>query len=58
VEDWEFDFFFAQGAEADERRARAFPLIAKQPDRFPDHGVSGPDLPCDDTVRRRFFGED
>ena len=58
VEDWEFDFFFAQGAEADARRARAFPLIAEQPDRFPDHGAGGPDLACDDNVRRRFFGED
>jgi menaquinone-9 beta-reductase len=58
VEDWEFDFFFGQGAEADARRARAFPLIAQQPERFPDHGASGPDLPCDDSVRRRFFGEE
>jgi 2-polyprenyl-6-methoxyphenol hydroxylase-like FAD-dependent oxidoreductase len=58
VEDWEFDFFFGQGAEADARRARAFPLIAQEPDRFPDHGVSGPDLAHDDRVRRRFFAEE
>jgi menaquinone-9 beta-reductase len=58
VEDWEFDFFFAQGEEAEARRARALPLIMKEPDRFPDHGFSGPDLPCDESVRRRFFGED
>jgi 2-polyprenyl-6-methoxyphenol hydroxylase-like FAD-dependent oxidoreductase len=58
VEDWQFDFFFEQGAEADARRARAFPLIMQEPDRFPDHGVSGPDLPYDDRVRRRFFGEE
>jgi 2-polyprenyl-6-methoxyphenol hydroxylase-like FAD-dependent oxidoreductase len=58
VEDWEFDFFFAQGAEADARRARAFPLLAQEPDRFPDHGVSGPDLPYDERVRRRFFAEE
>ena len=58
VEDWEFDFFFGQGPEADARRARAFPLIVQEPDRFPDHGFSGPDLPCDDGVRRRFFGEE
>jgi 2-polyprenyl-6-methoxyphenol hydroxylase-like FAD-dependent oxidoreductase len=57
VEDWEFDFFFGQGAEADARRARALPLIMRQPDRFPDHGFSGPELPHDDSVRRRFFGE-
>jgi len=58
VEDWEFDFFFGQGADADARRARALPLIMQEPDRFPDHGASGPDLPCDDRVRRRFFGEE
>ena len=54
----EFDFFFEQGTEADARRARALPLIAQEPDRFPDHGVSGPDLPYDERVRRRFFGEE
>jgi len=58
VEGWQFDFFFAQGQQADARRARALPLIMKEPDRFPDHGASGPDLPYDDNVRRRFFGED
>jgi menaquinone-9 beta-reductase len=58
VEDWEFDFFFAQGPEADARRARALPLIMQQPDRFPDHGFSGPELSHDDSVRRRFFGEE
>ncbi|HXZ87358.1 MAG TPA: FAD-dependent monooxygenase [Candidatus Binataceae bacterium] len=58
IEDWEFDFFFGQGQEADARRARALPLIMKEPDRVPDHGFSGPDLPSDDSVRRRFFGED
>ena len=58
VEDWEFDLFFGQGPEADARRARAFALMAREPDRFPDHGASGPDLPCNDSVRRRFFGEE
>jgi menaquinone-9 beta-reductase len=58
VEDWQFEFFFGQGPKADARRAEAFPLIMQEPDRFPDHGFSGPDLPCDDSVRRRFFGEE
>jgi len=58
VEDWHFEFFFGHGPEADERRARAFPLLLQEPDRFPDHGASGPDLPSDDRVRRRFFGEE
>jgi 2-polyprenyl-6-methoxyphenol hydroxylase-like FAD-dependent oxidoreductase len=58
VEDWEFSLFFEQGAEADARRSRAFTRITQEPDRFPDHGVSGPELPCNDHVRRRFFGEE
>jgi len=58
VEDWLFEMFFALGPEADSLRARALPKIAADPTRFPDHNVSGPDLPCDDSVRRRFFGED
>jgi menaquinone-9 beta-reductase len=57
-QDWLFDLFFELGSEADARRARALPLIASDPLRMPDHLFSGPDLPCDDSVRRRFFGED
>jgi 2-polyprenyl-6-methoxyphenol hydroxylase-like FAD-dependent oxidoreductase len=55
---WFFDLFFAQGPEADKLRARAMPLLAAEPERIPDHNLSGPDLPCDDMVRRRFFGEE
>jgi menaquinone-9 beta-reductase len=58
VEDWYFELFLRQGPEAAARRARALPLFATQPDRAPDHFFSGPDLPCDDRVRRRFFGEE
>ncbi len=58
VEDWFFELFFGQGAEADERRMRALPLLMQEPDRTPDHMMSGPDLPCDENVRRRFFAED
>jgi 2-polyprenyl-6-methoxyphenol hydroxylase-like FAD-dependent oxidoreductase len=57
-EDWQSHLFFAQGPEADAIRTRALPLISQDPTRYPDHGFSGPDLPCDDSVRRRFFGED
>ena len=57
VSGWAFDLFFERGTEADQRRARALPLLAQQPDRFPDHLFSGPDLPADDQVRQRFFGE-
>ncbi|MBV8359583.1 MAG: FAD-dependent monooxygenase [Deltaproteobacteria bacterium] len=55
---WFFDLFFAQGPEADKSRARAMPLLAAEPERIPDHNFSGPDLPCDDAIRRRFFGEE
>jgi 2-polyprenyl-6-methoxyphenol hydroxylase-like FAD-dependent oxidoreductase len=58
VEDWHFELFLRQGPEADARRARALPLLATEPDRAPDVFASGPDLPCDDRVRRRFFGEE
>ncbi len=57
VDEWTFDLFLGEGAEADRLRERAFPLLAAEPDRFPDHGASGPDLPCDEQVRKRFFGE-
>jgi 2-polyprenyl-6-methoxyphenol hydroxylase-like FAD-dependent oxidoreductase len=58
VGDWMFEFFFGQGPEADVRRLRAFQLIMQEPERFPDHIFGGPDLASDDSVRRRFFGED
>jgi 2-polyprenyl-6-methoxyphenol hydroxylase-like FAD-dependent oxidoreductase len=54
---WLFDLFFLRGPEADQRRGRALPMLLQDPDRFPDHIISGPELPCDDSVRRRFFGE-
>jgi menaquinone-9 beta-reductase len=53
-----YQFFYAVGPEADERRARAFPLIAQDPSRIPDGLVSGPEIPLGEAVRRRFFGED
>jgi 2-polyprenyl-6-methoxyphenol hydroxylase-like FAD-dependent oxidoreductase len=55
---WLFDMFFEVGAEADARRARALPLLMMDPERGPDHNVSGPEMPSDDDARRRFFGED
>jgi hypothetical protein len=33
-------------------------LIAMEPERYPDHHFSGPDLPCDERVRRRLYGEE
>jgi len=58
VETWWTDLLMEIGPEADERRARALPLIAGDETRMPDHFFSGPGLPADDAVRRRFFGEE
>lgn len=46
------------GARPEALRARVLPLREQDPTRIPDHIVGGPDLPFDDTVRRRFFGEE
>lgn len=58
VENWLSELFLAIGPEAEARRAKALPLIAQDETRVPDHITSGPDLPADETVRRRFFGEE
>ena len=50
--------FLTLGPEADARRERALPLIAADQTRIPDFLLSGPDLPLDESVRRRFFGEE
>jgi len=50
--------FMETGADADERRARAFPLLAEDPTRAVDVPNSGPEAPCDEAARRRFFGEE
>ena len=54
---WLRQIFLEQGPGADQRRAAAMPLIAEDPTRIPDHIMSGPELPIDDDVRARFFGE-
>jgi 2-polyprenyl-6-methoxyphenol hydroxylase-like FAD-dependent oxidoreductase len=56
--EWFARLFYEPGPEAAARRARALPLIAQDTTRVPDHMFSGPDLPVDETVRRRFFGEE
>jgi 2-polyprenyl-6-methoxyphenol hydroxylase-like FAD-dependent oxidoreductase len=55
---WFRNVFYETGPEADARRARAFPLFVQDPGRIPDILVSGPEVPLDETVRRRFFGEE
>lgn len=58
VEKWFRGIFLEQGDEADARRARALPLLAEDETRAPDHLFSGPELPADDAVRKRFWAED
>ena len=52
-----FGLFYEVGPSADELRARALPLIAQDSTRMFDHITSGPDLPINDHLIRRFFGE-
>jgi 2-polyprenyl-6-methoxyphenol hydroxylase-like FAD-dependent oxidoreductase len=58
VNHWFRTLFLSMGAEADARRERALPLMGEDPTRTPDHLFSGPELPANDSVRRRFFGEE
>jgi len=55
--EWLRHMFQEQSPEANRRRGIAMPLIAEDPTRIPDHIMSGPELPIDDSVRARFFGE-
>jgi 2-polyprenyl-6-methoxyphenol hydroxylase-like FAD-dependent oxidoreductase len=57
VEGWVRTLFQDPSPEAAALRARAMPLIAEDPTRVPDHIFSGPDLPLNEQVRARFFGE-
>jgi len=54
---WLRSLFQEQGPEADARRQRAMPKITEDLSRVPDHLFGGPELPMDETVRARFFGE-
>ena len=58
VEGWLGDLLYEVGPEADARRARALPRLAEEPDRDLDLIGVGPDLPSDETTRRRFLAED
>lgn len=58
VDNWLSQMLFDVGPEGEARRARALPLIAGDPTRMLDHISSGPDLPLNETIRRRFFGEE
>jgi menaquinone-9 beta-reductase len=58
VTQWVGEMLYDPGPEADARRAKALPLIAQDKTRMVNHLLSGPDLPADERVRRRFFGEE
>jgi 2-polyprenyl-6-methoxyphenol hydroxylase-like FAD-dependent oxidoreductase len=55
---WWTEVFYEQGPIAEARRAKVLPWIMQDGTRVPDHIFSGPELPTDETVRRRFFGEE
>ena len=57
VEGWLRTLFQDPSPEAAALRARTMPLIAEDPTRVPDHIFSGPDLPLNEPVRARLFGE-
>jgi menaquinone-9 beta-reductase len=57
VTEWLTDMFYAGGEEADETRRRALPVIASDGTRMPSHVTDGPDMPVNETVKRRFFAE-
>lgn len=57
VEGWYRAIFQDPSPQAAPLRAKAMPRIAEDPTRVPDHIMSGPDMPLNEHVRARFFGE-
>jgi len=57
VEGWLRTLFQDPSPQAAAFRTKAMPLIAEDPTRVPDHIFSGPDLPANEQVRARLFGE-
>ena len=58
IHDMNRELLTETGAEADARRARAFPKLMEDPSRRPDFIGIGPEAPSDENARRRFFGDD
>jgi 2-polyprenyl-6-methoxyphenol hydroxylase-like FAD-dependent oxidoreductase len=58
VETWFAELFMEVGPAAEERRAKAFALLAQDGTRMPDLYGLGPSLLVNEAVRRRFFGEE
>jgi len=57
VEGWVRTIFQDTSAESVQLRTKIIPLVTEDPTRVPDHIMSGPDLPLNEQVRARFFGE-
>jgi menaquinone-9 beta-reductase len=57
VEQWIRTLFQDPSPASAALRATALPLIAADPTRVPDHIFSGPDLPINERIRARLFGE-
>lgn len=57
VEGWYRTLFQDPTSQSAALREKAMPLIAQDPTRVPDHILCGPELPVNDQVRARFFGE-
>ena len=57
VEGWLRTLLLDPSPGAAALRAKAMPLIAQDPTRVPDHINSGLDLPLNEQVRARMFGE-
>jgi hypothetical protein len=52
------ELFLLPGPQAEARRARVLPLLAKDSTRLPDTFQSGPDaVTADEHARRRMFGD-
>ncbi len=58
IDTWLSSLLLGQSPAAQARRARAMPLLARDPSRLPDLFALGPETPVDDSVRRRLFGEE
>ncbi len=58
VTGWLYLMFHDASEAGHARRARALPLITADPTRMCDLTVSGPEVPVDEPVRLRMFGED
>jgi hypothetical protein len=58
AENWLGEMLLETGPEAEARRARALPLLAQDGTRMPDLFGLGPEVPLNEQVRRRFYGEE